>query len=273
MGHNKIIAMKKIILLLVTVCAHHYANAQSTDDLSGRYYDESGVCFEINKDQFKLTTHLSPLPAIWEMEVMASGTVERIDNSLIELNSYETPATTVARDLKIIRTTEIEPQDSIEIKFSIPFKSLPKYSKLNITLFPGNISPYNKECSFDYSMTNTTIRVPNTVKSFSLYIVPEWLFPHTSMGAFYGIMTFYSFEEYIVGEGINHIEIEIPVMDLDFFQRYYVVGEYARVTENSITWKGVTYRKVTGRELKKRVRWEREEKERREQIEAGMKGK
>ena len=38
-------------------------------------------------------------------------------------------------------------------------------------------------------------------------------------------------------------EKEIPALDDSFFERYFVEGEYAKVSGNTITWKGMVFRK------------------------------
>ena len=83
--------------------------------------------------------------------------------------------------------------------------------------------------------------LPNNVESITFYIVPEHMIPHTSDGLFYGIVGFDLFQEYQMEKNINHISIEIPAMDDSFFEKYYVKGDYAKISKGTITWKGEVF--------------------------------
>ena len=67
------------------------------------------------------------------------------------------------------------------------------------------------------------------------------MMPHTSDGLFYGIVGFDLFQEYQMEKNINHISIEIPAMDDSFFEKYYVKGDYAKISKDTITWKGEVF--------------------------------
>ncbi len=80
--------------------------------------------------------------------------------------------------------------------------------------------------------------LPNNIETMTFYIVPDYVFPHSYDGLFYGIVGFDPFREIQIEKNVNHISIEIPAINDAFFERYYLKGDYAKVSNDTITWKG-----------------------------------
>ena len=56
------------------------------------------------------------------------------------------------------------------------------------------------------------------------------------------------------GSGEN-IYIDIPALDAGFWGRYYINGEYVKVEENKIVWRGRTFYKNTSKESLKYIQF------------------
>ena len=227
--------MKRIILFLI-VYAFYIVEVSARNNLSGRYYAESGVYIEIKDKNFKL---IMPNNAIngWNSEIMAEGTINKIGDSFLELNTNKNPIIEALKNLNITQTQESIsiPNDSIKVKFLIPYQR----GKLKILVFTNT----SKIFSLNYSMTVNEINIPKDTKSISFYISPDFIKAHTTDGIFYGIVGLDSMQEYQIQKNINFIKIEIPDITNSFFETYYIRGDYARMTKDGIIWKGIIYRK------------------------------
>lgn len=120
--------------------------------------------------------------------------------------------------------------DSIQVSFSLPHYK----GNLHITVYTNSLEAYK----LDYTEKHKELMLPSHVKSFTFYIEPDHIMPHTNDGLFYGILGFLPFQDYTIGEGNNCISIVIPAITNSFFERYYIKGEYVKVSKGSITWKG-----------------------------------
>lgn len=200
------------------------------NSITGNYFNESDYCLQIKKDSFKLVVqHTSPL--MRSSEIWAEGVLKRINKDFIELNTINIPWEKVQKTIEVIQKRESYIND-IEIKFTIPYNR----TDLEITIYDEDFNSY----MYIYSKNNNKIKIPKT-ESISFYIVPVNLLPHTPQGNFYGIIGFDSMIEYQIKEGMNNIEFIIPAIDDSFFERYNIVGDYARILNDSIIWKGDIY--------------------------------
>lgn len=222
--------MKKIIILLFNLVSIYSFGQQ---DLSGVYFSESGTKIEINKNKFIYTEHYTHLP-IWYNDTLAECTIKRIDANFIELNSTS-PHQIVYQRLKVLQFSDSTVNDSIKVSFSIPYQR----NNLEISVFTNTFKIFD----LNYSQNRRELMLPKDVKVITFTVSPgQYFTPHGVDGTFFGIL-YYSSIEYTIEKGINHIEIKIPAIDDSFFEKYYVKGDYARVTNNSITWKGKVYKK------------------------------
>lgn len=101
-----------------------------------------------------------------------------------------------------------------------------------------------KNFELNYSNDKKEINIPDNTTSISFYISPDYIIPHTPNGSFYGLVAFDSMIDYTIDNGVNCIEIEIPAINNSFFQTYYIKGDYARIKNDSIIWKGQVYKKL-----------------------------
>lgn len=222
--------MKAIFITILIYAFSTLTYAQS--DIVGNYYNQSGYCLEIKKDTFRLIVRETS-PLMRSSEIWAEGVWKKVNKDFIELNSLDTPWERVHKTMEVIQKKNQNEKD-IEINFNIPYNR----SDLRITIFTEEMGKYE----YIYSKKNRRVKIPIT-KSISFYIVPENLIPHTPEGSFWGIIGFDSLIDYEINEEINYVEFNIPAIDDSFFEKYYIVGDYARIAKDGIVWKGILYKK------------------------------
>ncbi|MDR2954998.1 MAG: hypothetical protein LBV43_07950 [Prevotella sp.] len=223
--------MRKNLFLIILMVFSELLIAQRKD-LSGNYYNESEFCFQIEKDTFRFIVEDNS-PRSRASDIWASGIIKRIDDSFIELNTINTPLEKVHKSMNIIQKKE-GIGDSLKIKFVLPYT----YTKLRMGIYTDEYNIYE----FIYSEKNKEIIIP-MAKSVAFTIMPEYLVSHTSEGSFYGIVAFDPLLEYEIDAGMDCIEFEIPAIDNSFFETYYIKGDYARIMNGNIIWKGEVYKK------------------------------
>ena len=151
--------------------------------------------------------------------------------SFIELNT-PLPDIVGNEGLKVVQSADSSSSlDSIKLSFKIPYQ---RGLRISVCTNPG----------FGYFFqSKREFVIPKTVKSFSFTIFNEQIKPHTVNCLFYGAIDFNPLRKYQIEENTNHISIEIPALDDSFFERFFLEGDYARVSENTITWKGEVFHK------------------------------
>ncbi len=209
-----------------------------SQDLSGKYVNELGYEVIIDKDYFYYVepqTHL----IFWHNDTLAKCIINRVNKDLIELNSINFPFIDVFRDCKITQLHDSTYKDGVEFEFLLPYNRKP-----NLRISIGqNLKVFKLFPYFIYSDTVKSIRLPNKSNQFNFTIAPESYFPHTVEGSFLGLLYVES-PTYEMSSSCNRVVIELPHLTNDFFEPYYVKGEYARLVGNSIIWKGKTFKKI-----------------------------
>lgn len=228
----KIKAMKKIIVFVSILFSVVKIEAQG--NIYGVYNNETdSLCkIEISKDRFY---YIESLP-IWANDTLAECMWRRVSEQFIEIK-YPYPS----ERYKILENTEkIQSWDTtrfmkkrIKFRFSIPYVVKP----IRISVF--NSENHNDSVEFVYSESQNEVIFPNRMEKFDLAITQDGFnMPlHDKMGLFYGVGAYWDFENEIVPDA-NLINIHIPLDD-SFFEKYYILkGEFVRVNNDTITWKG-----------------------------------
>lgn len=227
--------MKKIFLFF-TIYILCNVTILAQVDLSGNYRYETGIMLKIEKDTFRLIMPNNARNG-WYTEIMAEGEIKQINSSLIELNTGENVIWDVMRSVVVTQQlVDSIDTDSIKVRFSIPNYS----GKLKVSVYTDTSDIFNLE----YSDKNKELNIPKDTETFFFYITPDYLHSHTPMNSFYGVIGFDPMEEYQVDNSVNFIEIKIPNLTDIFFERYHIEGDYARVVNDSIIWKGKVYKKI-----------------------------
>lgn len=226
---NNIMQKYAIILFLLLL----QLKVLSQKKIDGKYYHEYGTYIEIIDDHFKM---ISPNSNVYYSNILAEGIIKPVDKNFIELNSQEEPFIEATKSLKIKKETDASlSNDSLKIKFSIPYTN----DNLIIIIFTPNF----KQFRFNYSSTQSEFTIPFQGGSISFLIYPSYTVPHTPEGSFYGVLE-YNTLEFDIKRNINYVEVDIPAINNSFFEKYYFNGEYARIIDNKIIWKGKVYKKA-----------------------------
>jgi hypothetical protein len=227
---------KNLIILLLFVHLLFFGQR----DLTGIYcnYDYSYGCIKIENDKFYFIIKHDYTP-FWCADTLANATFKRVDDNFIELNSTP-PYILAQKGFNIVQSFDSTIQDSIKVSFSIPnFGECG--GDLDIKLWTDR----NKVFKFIYSEfpdNNKELMLPNYTKTISLNISPQYSREsHRGRGLYYGTLYYSPRETITVEKNVNHILIEIPAIDGAFFERYYLMGDYAKVSNDTITWKGEVF--------------------------------
>jgi len=213
-----------LFFVLISFCA-------SGQDLSGTYYSEFGTKIEIRGNEL---TYIEPhfSTPVRSNDTLVKCTFEWVDANFIKINS--TPPDIIAlKGLNVIQHSDSTVIDSIKMSFSIPYQRWNLKIQIHTDTF--------KTFDLVYSQGSRDVMLPNNVRSITFYIAPEHIIPHTADGLFYGVIGFNPFQEFEIKENTNKVLIEIPALDDSFFERYYIKDDYARVSNDSIMWKGEVF--------------------------------
>ena len=233
--------MKGIVFFVLVF--FHTLMPYAQNSLDGTYYSESGIEIKILGDKFYYIidqTHM----IVFYTDTLAECSIKRIGD-FIELNSrnlfeagHEGETITQMSDSSITDSIIVsfdlpcERDIDIEIHASLNYISTPYVTRLN------------------YSEKNCLVRLPKETKSFFYLIRPKDLAPSLYGGVLHSIIDYIS--DIKITQGRNKIRIHSPAINDAFFDREYVVGEYARINGDTIFWrgedfiKGENYRKARG---------------------------
>lgn len=215
-----------ILILLNVICISLWGQR----NISGIYstiYKDIIIC----NDSLKLITPDSPGIPGW---ILAECTFKWINNDFIEINSTP-PFMLVKKGIRIKQSMDTRIIDSIKLVFYIPnYKE-----KLDISI-SGSVRNRLKSYNLSYSEKNETLMLPNDIEFISISISNP-VYDGELDGSYYGFRYCSIFSEYEIKKDINKIYIEIPAIDDSFFEKYYVKGDYAKVSKDSITWKGEVF--------------------------------
>jgi len=222
--------MRKIIeISLLFSLVHFFSFGQK--DLSGNYFNKSGTKIVIKGNELNYI-ELHVYTPVWYNDTLAKCTFKWIDDNFIELNSIQ-PYIIVQQGLKVVQSFDLTNKDSIVISFLIPFQR----NNLDISVFTNALKSFD----LNYSKDNRELMLPNDTKSMTFTISPGiYLTPHSPDGLYYGVL-YYSSAEYVIEKNVNHISIEVPAVDDTFFEKYYVKGDYTKVSKDTIIWKGEVF--------------------------------
>lgn len=218
--------MKKRLLVIVLLNMI-YVSSFGQKDISGIYSAIYGDIVVTN-DSLKLIRPDSPgIPGL----VSAECTYKRINNNFIEVNSTP-PYILVKKGMIVEQFMDSLITDSIKLSFSIPnYKG-----ELDISI-SGMVTNRFKKFDLNYSEKNKTLIIPGNIESITIVILNP-IYDGELDGSYYGFRYCSLISEYEIKKSVNKIEIKIPAIDCSFFGKYYVKGDYAKVSKDSITWKG-----------------------------------
>ena len=218
----------------------HCFSCVAQKNLHGTYYSESDYILKITKDSTLIL--IVPNSGAPFEDTLAITKIKKVSNDLIELNSIENVQNNVnfsMRD-KVMKDPSVR-FDSIKVTFNFPNNV---YEKLFIRITVlGKEKNMFKSFRFIYSDVNRSIYIPKEIYYFNIEVGPYDIGNFDFNGGCHGIKYFSPPTQFKVEGENNCIEITIPGINDAFFYRYYFMGDYARISKNSIILKGVTYTK------------------------------
>lgn len=215
----------RLLLLLMSISL---LAAGQRKDISGSYFSKFGEKIEITSSQLVYIIPQGHMP-VWTNDTLAKCTFVWVDDNFIEISSVS-PVALGREGLNVSQHQDPSLSDSIKVDFS-----LPNYTgALSITVYTNTFERFK----LNYSETHKELALPSAVKSITFYIEPAHIRPHTSDCLFYGVVGFNPSQEYKIEEGNNRISIEVPAINDNFFEMYHVKGDYAKVSKDTIRWKG-----------------------------------
>jgi hypothetical protein len=199
-------------------------------DISGVYSNIAGRLI-IKNDSLTLTTIYSPgIPE----RVLAKCKYKWMDDNFIEINSNP-PYILVHNGLQIIESIDSSLTDSIRLSFFIPNYQ----GKLDISI-SGTIKYRYTHYDLEYSEKSREFMLPKNINSINISISNP-VYGGELDGSYYSFVCCPVINEYEMKKNANVIEISIPAIDDSFFEKYYVKGDYAKISKDTITWKGEVF--------------------------------
>lgn len=223
--------------------------------ISGVYMSDTdtGCQVEIFNNRFLYVENHTDL-ASWWGEVLAEAEYVWVSDDFIELLAV--PPNQVA-DKSIVT---IMSNDSMHIDFTYLTLKMPAGSSrpldVEISYLQNNNWQTIKTVYYN-TMGRKTVLLPNDIRKISLLVKPQKTMPipaDKESGLYFSAI-YYKSSEIEIGENINDIYIDIPALDAGFWGRYYINGEYIKVEENKIVWRGRTFYKNTSKESLKYIQF------------------
>lgn len=218
--------MRQSIFILLTLPI--YLTCQAIN-INGTYINKYGEKIVISDSLFIYIVKQSHLP-IWYNDTLAVCNVKLINSSLLEINSLDN-FEEQDKSIEISYSNTYSKGDSTRICFKCPLPM--KELRLSVKTEFGVFFNTNEE---------NYIYVPRESKQYVFSAWKEPVTTHTVIGQALGIIRYDSRLFYIHGDG--DIQLKIPFLDRQFFERYCVTGEYLYLKRNKMYWKGNIYKKA-----------------------------
>ena len=233
--------MKRYIY--ICVFAHFSFFAFGQKDLSGTYLNESqSRAIIITNDSLRLIAPASLTQRTLEW-TFTEATFKWVADNFIEINS--TPPFVLAMEGLRVEELMNPTIDTDSLMFSFCF---PNYEgQLDISVYDiGFIIDFD----FKYSDKNKELVLNKPNFRFPQTLVISITNPTGGAGELSGLCRgfthFTIVSDVRINENVNHILIEVPAVNDAFFALYYIRGEYAKISGNTITWKGEIFRRERG---------------------------
>lgn len=170
------------------------------------------------------------------MDTLAVGKYERIDKNLLRVSSDDHFYAVVSGTIRIIRQRTSDLDSTVIVKVNTPKLECPYTLSIS---YNDVIYHYLESADSEFKIPVTNI---DRVKELSIVIYPkqEYLRTLDVNGEFRGLLFFpVKIEEEL---SANRLEISIPELTEDYFNRAYFNGEYVCMRGNKLYWRGSEYK-------------------------------
>lgn len=230
----------KSLYIIIVAVVIGVISCRAQNKLHGTYYSESGCQLKITKDSTLYLICPNYSQFIYT-DTLAVARIKKVSNDLIELRSATDAINKVSLSMSSSANKDFTIRfDSIKVNFSFPNI---KYEKLFIRLSTYTDRGTFRYYSFIYDDKNRSIKIPSEIKFFDIQVGSYASGNFDLNGLYHGIQYFMPDKIFDYDGENNNIEIIIPDINDAFFYRYYFFYDYARISDQSVTFKGITYRK------------------------------
>lgn len=227
--------MLRIIIFIIFVVGSVTGLAQN--NLEGVYFsNENSACkVGITDNRFY---YVESLPK-WTNDTLADFEWKRVNEEFIRVYFPN-----ISYDYNMKINTKIrQSYDSSIVDNCVIFRfSMNNTKNLDVSVSAKYKNEESVSYDFIYSNDNHEIVVPSPVSTFyfSISTPISNIQMHDSLGGYYGSNYFSSLHYEIKSAKINLVEVHIP-FDYSYFEKYYTVGEFVRVHNDTLSWKGRTF--------------------------------
>ena len=232
--------MKFIVMLLLNLCGFVASFGQNC--LDGSYSTDMSVeTVKIEGDRFYYIINQGDHMVVYYTDTLAKCRIVGRYGEFIELNSGDL----IQRGREGMTVMQVYnpgiPADSIEVCFDLPL------SEAVIEVSFNSHTMY-QTLSIDYP-SRVSIRIPKDLyeSRFSFLIRPSRLPLFSLEGVLHSPLCYDPYVRIEVSPQRNQVTIRMPAIDDVFFEREHVVGEYARISGDTLFWRGEVF-------LKKKIR-------------------
>lgn len=234
----------QILLILMSIV---FNKEQPQHKINGKYVNKFGHELVIKGDRLILNLHEGVL---YGTDTIADCTITRISEEIFEINSepFLERQQKVQSSLTIEQSYDPDLKDSIRIEVRVNNGTY-IYAELKTSFvdrefmeFFNGHNPFMKQLHIKDGIGS--VNLPgDIIKLVYIYFEPERI----PFDGFDPLFRGYAYQSVVldtlINNGKNVIKISIPAMDEGFFAKYYVRGEYVRIKENSLIWRGIEYKK------------------------------
>ena len=242
----------KLINFILFVFLPLYCFSQS-DSIDGVYAGSDKKTIIIENNRFKILSDGYNIErdkngSIIEFEdsIVAFGEIKILSDNFIEMNS-DNYHKIVGESIIIQEYQDTTIKDSLLIQFSFPLSLEYKIEVYTGLAIKG---------TFVYELTKnqSEIAIPleelaDIAPCMDFRILKANISPKTfaelKTGSYHRLIAFNYVDDYytIKNDNTNRISISIPELTNHFFQYYFIKGEYARIDEYGLWWRGNYYEK------------------------------
>ncbi len=223
-----------LIISILTI-VFFFSPVQSVigQDLSGKYFHESGEMLSVDKDT------LFYINTIGERnDTMAKCLINKINDEFIELQSYPNMYNIVPLiEVKQWMDSTIHKGTLLEFDLHLDNRK--------VTIIIKNDRGMLSRHILLYSGDKRSILLPSAKTDFVLSssIHPLKLHPARKRDGSFTEGYSYFPPRFKINKECNRVKISIPLNS--YFDRFEIIGDYARIGKGQITWRGNSFKKVT----------------------------
>lgn len=242
--------MKKILVCSVSLicCLASYTKQKS----AGVYVNESRTdCVVLFDDKF-IYMERDYNVHFCGRDVFGSATYNWIDSEFIELHDVSLRIK-ADESIKIKQRRVANTDDSLEILLALPQSNNQRFTIRIWYTIRQNDTP---EC-LEFTENRSSIylncklgkvipfKLPLNIEKLCILIAPESIpiiNQEVETYLYYGLL-YYRLPEINVKKRVNSIIIEVPAITEEFFLLYHLNGEYVRIQDNKLIWRGIVFEK------------------------------